>query len=94
VNESGDYVISKKRPKAPVEYSILTDDGEFIRLVPAPQESVPITHWRPWFLPREPDPLDAPEPNWEERLPQIDIEEVEEDESAPAAHTESADEGP
>ena len=28
VNEKGDYVISKKQPKAPVEYSILTDDGD------------------------------------------------------------------
>jgi ABC-type glycerol-3-phosphate transport system substrate-binding protein len=93
VNENGDYIISKKRPKAPVEYSILTDDGEFVRLVPAPQDNVPITHWRPWFLPREPDPLDAPTPNWEERIPQIDIEEVEE-ESANHEDTETADEVP
>lgn len=77
VNEDGDYVVTQKRPKAPVEYAILTDEGEFIRLVPAPQENVPITHWRPWFLPRERDPLDGPEPNWEEREPQVDIEEVE-----------------
>ena len=40
------------------------------------------SHWRPWFLPREPDPLDAPEPKWEERVPQIDIEEV--DEASPS----------
>ena len=59
VNEDGDYVVSQKRPKEPVEYSVLTDDGDFIRLIPAPQENVTITHWRPWFLPREPDPLDG-----------------------------------
>ncbi|MEZ5557819.1 MAG: hypothetical protein R3E86_04650 [Pseudomonadales bacterium] len=76
VNEDGDYVISQKRPKIPVEYAILTDDGEFIRLVPAPQPPVPVTHWKPWFMPRQPDPLDAKPQIWDDAEPQVEIEEV------------------
>jgi hypothetical protein len=46
-NANGDYVISKERPDGVSEYAVLTDDGEFIELVNAPNLQVPISHWRP-----------------------------------------------
>ncbi len=75
-NSDGDYVISKKKPKGVDEYSILSNDGEFIRLVQAREKNVPISHWRPWYLPKDPHPFDAkPEPD--ERTPTVVIDEVE-----------------
>ncbi len=60
VNDDGDYVVSRDNPGDSVaEYAVLTDDGEFLRLVRPRDLDVPVTHWRPWFLPRQPDPFDA-----------------------------------
>lgn len=77
VNEDGDYVISQKRPGKGVEYAILTDDGEFVRLVQPRDPNVPITHWRPWFIPEVADPLDLDLQEFEEREGRVGIEEVE-----------------
>ncbi len=78
VNEDGDYVVTKDNPgKSVGEYAVLTDDGEFLRLVNPRDLDVPITHWRPWFLPREPDPFDADPELYEEREGTVGIEEVE-----------------
>jgi hypothetical protein len=80
VNEEGDYVVSQKRPKNVEEYAILTDEGEFIRLVKRKRDDVPITHWRPWYMPKEPDPINPVEPGLEQRTPEVLIEEVDEPE--------------
>lgn len=80
VNEDGDYVVSQKKPKNADEYAVLTDEGEFIRLVKRQSDDVPITHWRPWYLPREPDPINPIEPGMEPRTPEVLIEEVDEPE--------------
>ena len=74
-NEDGDYVISKERPTNTGEYVVLSDEGEFIRRVQQPALRVPTSHWRPWYLPDEPNPfdIDAPEAPPE---PEIVIEEV------------------
>jgi hypothetical protein len=78
VNEDGDYVVTKDNPgKSVGEYAVLTDDGEFLRLVNPRDLDVPITHWRPWFLPKEPDPFDASPDLYEEREGTVGIEEVE-----------------
>jgi len=75
VNEHGDYVITQKKPDKSVrEYAVLTDDGEFVRLVRAREPNVPITHWRPWFIPRDPEATDAPEIR--ERTGVVEIDEV------------------
>jgi len=77
-NENGDYVISKQRPKNVGEYAVLTNEGEFIELVHPPALDVPITHWRPWYLPPEPNAFAGPEPAElaEPAEPSITIEEV------------------
>ena len=80
VNEEGDYVVSKKRPKNVDEYAVLTDEGEFIRLVKRKRDDVPITHWRPWYMPNEPDPINPVEPGLEQRTPEVLIEEVDQPE--------------
>lgn len=77
VNEDGDYVVSQKRPDKGVEYAILTDDGEFVRLVQPRDLDVPITHWRPWFIPEDPDPFEIDPGLLEEREGEVGIEEVE-----------------
>lgn len=76
VNEAGDYVVSQKRPGKGVEYAILTDDGEFVRLVQPRDLDVPVTHWRPWFIPKEPDPYDFDPEVLEDREGTVEIEEV------------------
>lgn len=78
VNDQGDYVVSPKSPgKRVAEYAVLTDDGEFLRLVRPRDDDVPITHWRPWFLPKEPDPFDADEEAiYREREGVVGVEEV------------------
>ncbi len=60
VNADGDYVISKQPPKNVGAYVVLSDEGEFIERVEFAPSDVPITHWRPWYLPREPNPMEAP----------------------------------
>lgn len=75
MNDDGDYVISKERPKGSGEYAVLSDEGEFIELVQRPELNVPITHWRPWYLPTEPNPFDPPTPE-EPAEPKVIIEEV------------------
>ena len=80
VNEEGDYVVSQKKPKNVDEYAVLTDEGEFIRLVKRKRDDVPITHWRPWYMPNEPDPINPVEPGLEQRTPEVLIEEVDEPE--------------
>ena len=62
-NEQGQYVVAPQKPSNPMtEYSVLTDDGKFVRLVSpaqaARQNRIPIDHWRPWFIPKEPHPLE------------------------------------
>lgn len=77
VNDDGDYVVSRDNPGDSVaEYAVLTDDGEFLRLVRPRDLDVPITHWRPWFLPREPDPFDADPDAIREREGTVEIEEL------------------
>lgn len=77
-NAEGDYVVSQKRPDNPeISYAVLTDDGEFIRMVEGRGKQVPITHWRPFFLPKEPHPFDGPEVQPQEQDPVISIDEVE-----------------
>lgn len=88
VNEQGDYVVTQERPgkKDAAEYAVLTDDGEFLHLVRPRELDVPITHWRPWFLPKEPDPFDAdPDMIYTERESIVEIEEMarETEEDAP-----------
>ena len=77
VNEAGDYVVSQKPPGKGVEYAILTDDGEFVRLVQPRDLDVPVTHWRPWFIPKEPDPYDFDPEVLEDREGTVEIEEIE-----------------
>ena len=76
-NADGDYVVSKTRPKGVAEYAVLTDAGEFLRLV-RKQDNVPITHWRPWYLPREPHPFDGPDVDIRPREGEVVVEEVDE----------------
>ncbi|MFU8816931.1 MAG: hypothetical protein ACNA7W_16410 [Pseudomonadales bacterium] len=76
MDENGDYVVTKKRPgKGVREYAVLSDDGEFIRLVQPRDLDVPITHWRPWFIPKEPDPYDADPDIFREREGIVEIQE-------------------
>ena len=70
VNDDGDYVISKQKPERVGDYVVLSDEGKFIERVQSPRLDVPITHWRPWYLPQEPDPFGDPDP---ERLPEPDV---------------------
>lgn len=80
VNDNGDYVVTRENPGARVrEYAVLTDDGEFLRLVNPRELDVPITHWRPWFLPKQPDPYDADPDLYEEREGVVEVEELDED---------------
>ena len=77
-NADGDYVVTQTKPEdRNLSYAILTDDGEFVRMVEGKQKRVPISHWRPFFLPKEPHPMDGPEFEIREREPSVDIEEVE-----------------
>ncbi|MEQ8857540.1 MAG: hypothetical protein RIC56_02725 [Pseudomonadales bacterium] len=79
VNDDGDYVVTRELPHARVgEYAVLTDDGEFLRLVNPHELDVPITHWRPWFLPKQPDPYDGNPDLYEEREGVVEIEELDE----------------
>ena len=82
VNADGDYVVTRNRPSGIAEYAVLTDDGEFLREV-ITGNAVPITHWRPWFIPKEPHPFDGPDELFvEPKEPDIQIEEVDPDEGA------------
>lgn len=77
VDENGDYVVTQKRPGRDVaEYAVLTDEGEFVRLVQSRDPNVPITHWRPWFIPKEPDPYDADPDIYREREGTVEVDEV------------------
>jgi hypothetical protein len=76
VNDQGQYVVSRTPPEDPsTEYAVLTDDGEFVRLVHSPTKRIPITHWRPWFIPKEPDPFDADPDVIHEPEPVVTVEE-------------------
>jgi|GEM_PF-5493853 len=77
-NKDGDYIVSQQKPKdRDLSYAILTDDGDFVRMIEGRRENVPITHWRPFFLPKEPDPFDGPTIVPSEQQPSVEIEEVE-----------------
>lgn len=77
-NADGEYVVSQKRPKDKnTQYAVLSDDGEFIRLVPGENERLPVTHWRPWFIPKEPHPWDPDPVEIQEREPVVTVEEAE-----------------
>lgn len=76
VNDAGDYTISRERPGDEVaEYAILSDEGEFLRLVRPSNLDAPVSHWRPWFIPKDPDPFDGPSPDFEDREGTVEIEE-------------------
>ena len=79
-NSDGDYIVSQKKPKdREISYAVLTDDGEFIRMVEG-RKQVPITHWRPFFLPKEPHPYDGPQDiELREREPDVRIDEIEQE---------------
>ena len=78
VNEAGDYVVTKDNPgRSVAEYAVLSDDGEYLRTVRPRELDVPITHWRPWFLPKEPDPFDADPDVFRDREGRVGVEEVE-----------------
>ena len=75
-NAEGQDVVSQKPPKdRNIQYAVLSDDGEFIRMVHGRDQQVPITHWRPWFIPKDPDPLDGDPELIREREPVITVEE-------------------
>ena len=76
VNKDGDYVVTPQRPGGDTEYAVLTDDGEFLRLVRPRDADVPVTHWRPWFLPREAHPMDPGPEAYTEREGVVGVEEV------------------
>ncbi len=77
-NKDGDYIVSQQKPKdRDISYAILTDEGDFVRMIEGRRENVPITHWRPFFLPKEPDPFDGPTIEPSERRPSVEIDEVE-----------------
>lgn len=86
-NEEGDYIVSQKKPKnRDISYAVLSDEGEFIRMVEGRSAQVPITHWRPFFLPREPHWLDGPDEQpfpRQDAEPEIRIDEVGDVESNP-----------
>lgn len=74
-NSEGDYVVSQNKPTDPdITYAVLSDDGEFIRLVKGRREQIPVGHWRPSWLPKVPNPLDG-KPLERERVPTVTIEE-------------------
>lgn len=84
LNPEGDYVISQKRPEGVAEYAVLTDNGELVELVgytetSAPRSAialdVPITHWQPWFLPKQANPFVATKLD-DLPVPSVSIEEV------------------
>ena len=77
-DETGNYIVSKTKPTdSNTEYAVLTDDGEFIRLVKRPTPRLPVSHWRPWFIPKEPHPFDAvPQDVDRAREPDVKIEEI------------------
>lgn len=76
VDDNGDYVVTQRRPGKHIkEYAVLSDDGEFIRLVQPRDPNVPITHWRPWFIPKEPDPFDGDPDIYREREGVVEIQE-------------------
>ena len=75
-NAEGQYVISQSRPtNRETSYAVLSDDGDYIRTVPGRDQQIPISHWRPWYLPKEPDPFDAQPQIPAERTPVITVEE-------------------
>ena len=75
-NADGEYVVSQQRPDDKnTEYAVLSDDGEFIRMVPGRNQRMPVTHWRPWFIPKEPHPWDADPLDNLEREPVVTVEE-------------------
>ncbi len=75
----GDYIVSKNKPNdRDIEYAVLTDEGEFVRLVKG-QQPIPIGHWRPWFIPKEPHPLDGRPEEIVEPTPVVSVEEIEKD---------------
>jgi hypothetical protein len=77
VDENGDYIVTQKRPgKQVTEYAVLTDEGEFVRLVQSRDPNVPITHWRPWFIPKEPDPYDGEPDIYREREGTVEVDEL------------------
>ena len=78
-NSDGDYVVTQQKPDDPnISYAVLTDEGDFVRMVEGRNKQIPISHWRPFFLPKEPHPFDGPEVDIEvrESQPVISIDEV------------------
>jgi hypothetical protein len=77
-NADGEYVVSQSPPADKnTQYAVLTDDGEFVRMVPGRNQEVPITHWRPWFIPKEPHPFDSVPGAERDRAPVVTVDEDE-----------------
>ena len=72
----GDYIVSQNKPTDPdITYAVLSEDGEFIRMVSGRNQQIPVGHWRPFWMPKEPHPLDGDPDLIREREPVIIIEE-------------------
>ena len=79
-NADGDYVVTRTKPTGVTEYAVISDDGEFVRLVHQSEGRIPISHWRPWFIPKEPHPFDyQPDLEADEPTPVVTIEEAQDD---------------
>ncbi len=77
-NSDGNYVVSQHKPAQPdIEYAVLTDEGEFVRLVRSRTKQIPIGHWRPWYFPKEPHHLDGIVEEGREPTPVVTVEEQE-----------------
>ena len=58
-----------------IQYAVLSDEGEFIRSVPGRKQQIPISHWRPWYLPKEPHEFDGDPDLMRDREPIVTVDE-------------------
>lgn len=76
-NQDGDYVVSQTKPEDEhIGYTVLSDEGEFIRMVPGRSQRLPISHWRPFWMPEEPNPLSADPSQQPDPEPVVTVEEA------------------
>jgi len=79
-NADGDYIVSQNKPTdRDISYAVLSDDGEYIRSVSGRKQQLPVGHWRPFWLPKEPHELDGRPDMEHEREPVVTIDELDED---------------
>lgn len=75
-NTDGDYIVTQKKPTDPdITYAVLSEEGDFIRMVTGRNQQIPVGHWRPFWMPREPHPLEGDPDLIREREPVVIIEE-------------------